>query len=67
MPRAYATVWLSASSLVYVIPKQLTDVPALRDKDAQEKEEQTDGGADPSVEDVGCRLVEEGLVVLLFR
>lgn len=38
----------------------------MRDKDAQEKQEEADGGADPSVEDVGGRLVEEGLVVLVF-
>lgn len=66
MPRAYATAWLLASSPGYTIPKRLTDIPALRDKDAQEKEEEADGGADPSVEDVGGRLVEEGLVVLVF-
>lgn len=38
----------------------------MRDKDAQEKEEEANGGADPSVEDVRCRLVEEGLVVLVI-
>lgn len=66
MPRAYATVRLLASSLGYGVTNQLTDVPALRDKDAQEKEEEANGGADPSVEDVRCRLVEEGLVVLVI-
>lgn len=34
------------------------DVPALRDEDADEEEEDGDAGADPPVEDKGRRLVE---------
>ena len=42
----------------------LTDVPALRKEDAQEEDEEGDAGADPAIEDVGRRLVEERLVLL---
>lgn len=42
----------------------LTDVPALCEEDAEEEEEQRDTRADPPVEDVGRRLVEERLVLL---
>lgn len=42
----------------------LTNVPALRKEDAQEEDEEGDAGADPAVEDVGRRLVEERLVLL---
>jgi hypothetical protein len=44
--------------------KRLTDVPALRKEHAQEEDEEGDAGADPAVEDVRRRLVEERLVVL---
>ena len=40
------------------------DVPPLRDEDTDEKEEEGDAGADPTVEDEGGRLVEKGLVLL---
>lgn len=42
-----------------------TDIPALREKDAEEEEEEQDAGADPSVEDEGSRLIQECLVFLV--
>ena len=42
----------------------LTNVPALRKEHAQEEDKEGDAGADPAVEDVGRRLVEERLILL---
>lgn len=39
------------------------DVPALREQDSKEEEEEADNGADPSVEDKGGRLVQQSLVM----
>ena len=68
MPRAYATARAPpAVSHLLVAPSVgtgLTNVPALRKEDAQEEDEEGDAGADPAVEDVGRRLVEERLVLL---
>ncbi len=36
----------------------------MRDEDAQEEDDETNAGANPSVQDVRCRLVEERLVLL---
>lgn len=44
--------------------RRRTNVPALRKQDAQEEEEEGGAGAEPSVEDKGRGLVEEGLVML---
>lgn len=41
-----------------------TNVPSLRKQDAQEEEEQADASCDPSVQDEGSRLVQEGLIML---
>ena len=65
MPSAYATIALLAFPKV---PAQhsgrLTDIPALRHEDAQEEQAEADNGADPSVEDMRCRLIKERLVML---
>jgi hypothetical protein len=42
----------------------LTDVPALGQEHPEEEYEQGDAGAEPAVQDVGGRLVEERLVLL---
>ena len=71
MPRAYATagagllVSMSGRWLVERIGgARRTDIPALREKHARKEDEQAEAGADPAVEDIGRRLVEERLVLL---
>lgn len=41
-----------------------TNVPALRQQDAEEEDHEEDTRADPPVHEVGCGLVKEGLVLL---
>lgn len=41
-----------------------TNVPALRDDDADDEEDENAAGAEPSVEDKGCGLIQEGLELL---
>ena len=41
-----------------------TDVPSLREQDAQEEHEEADASANPSVRNKGGRLVEQSLVTL---
>src|SRR3569833_239380 len=67
MPSAYATFWVLlaktyATGLWRREPP--TNVPALRQEHPEEEDEQRDAGADPSIENVRCRLIEESLVSL---
>lgn len=41
-----------------------TDVPSLREDDAQEEDEEQNAGADPAICGVGSRGIEVGLIVL---
>lgn len=60
MPRVYATVSRSVSDMVvaYVwLRGRQTDVPSLREDDAEEEEEKQDNTADPSVRSIWRQLI----------
>lgn len=60
MPRVYATVSRSVSDMVVAhvrLRGRQTDIPSLREDDAEEEEEKQDNTADPSVCSIWRQLI----------